>query len=462
MDGKSCEQSPESTHTMVVAEREGDTLPDGDVLTNHDFPVDGDVRRTEGPESVVSVYGTPIDASAAALLCPSGEHGLVYHAQLVSAEWSDSAHCNDKGDIKPRRPILPVRSTDFFSSLVQTTDKRWIFSGVLNGWPGLTTLELLSITYRKHKTLLSKPGVKRAWVKGESTTPSWPTKLKHPLDSVRVTLRLPPWSSFGWSPSSRGFVWWFTAQRKQPLLLYGEDIMKQLKKDSVEEKREEPVCTKIHMFSHRYARPKETNKDKLTYHSALLVEWDHQQYTTVIELATLNGVGGRMGKVNWYHDKMETSPALYKAMATAMILPWKGELAEIRCSDVPAKSLEEFKEYVSMYVGCDKRFLDPHFHLSAYARLSYRSQSDIARYLINYRNRDERYTQEFRNCQTFACDFFSFVCGKKEVSPFAFVNRQGYINRSHLFLYDADLYDNSRRNNTTAVDVTCSVVCSTV
>lgn len=50
------------------------------------------------------------------------------------------------GTIRPRRPLPLVRSDDFFSSLVQTEDGRWIFSGVLNGWPGLNCLELLSIT----------------------------------------------------------------------------------------------------------------------------------------------------------------------------------------------------------------------------------------------------------------------------------------------------------------------------
>ena len=54
-----------------------------------------------------------------------------------------------------------------------------------------------------------------------------------------------------------------------------------------------PICTNIHLFSHRYARGKktETNKDLLTYHSACLLEWDHGQFCTLVELATLNGVG---------------------------------------------------------------------------------------------------------------------------------------------------------------------------
>ena len=59
--------------------------------------------------------------------------------------------------------------------------------------------------------------------------------------------------------------------------------------------------TVCRMASRRYARAKgESTKDKLTYHSAILLEWDHGMYTTVAELATLHGVGGRHGKANWW------------------------------------------------------------------------------------------------------------------------------------------------------------------
>ena len=33
--------------------------------------------------------------------------------------------------------------------------------------------------------------------------------------------------------------------------------------------------------------------------------------------------------------------------------------------------------------------------------------------MLNYMARDRRYTEEFRNCQAFAADFFGFVAGKK-------------------------------------------------
>lgn len=434
-----------------------DRLPDGTIINPYDFPQDlpkGDSVQacvtTGGPEATFSKYGQPEDAETAAALCPTGEGGLIWHAQIVLDDWNDKSHCNESGDIKPRRPILPVRKDDFFSSLVKTADGRWLFSGVLNGWPGLTTLQLVSITYKKKKkTVLSTaPKTTRFWTEGDATSPSWPVQCETVSDSVRATLRSPPCTSKGWSTSSPGYVWWFLGQRKEPLMRHGEDIIRQVQADSKEHKTPEPVVSNIHLFSHRYARLKEKNKDKLTYHSAILLEWDHGRFCTVVELATLNGVGGRMGKVNWCADKMEPSPALYKAMPTAMVVPWKGEFAEIRCTDIVAKNLDEFKIYVDSYIGNDKRFLDPNWSFSAPARLSFRKQSDIVRYLINYRGRDNRYSEQFRHCQAFASDFYGFVAGKRGIVPFSAILRQGYMDRSHLFQYDALMFEATYNSST--------------
>ena len=96
--------------------------------------------------STESLYNSPKSPEEAAALCPPGDGGLIYHAQLVTDSWTSKKDTNSAGEIKPRRPTLPTREQDFFSSLVQTPDGRWLFSGRLNGWPGLTTLEVRSIT----------------------------------------------------------------------------------------------------------------------------------------------------------------------------------------------------------------------------------------------------------------------------------------------------------------------------
>ena len=74
-------------------------------------------------------------------------------------------------------------------------------------------------------------------------------------------------------------------------------------------------------------------------------------------------------------------------------------------------------------------------------RLWHRSQVDVARYLLNYMGRDRRYTETVRNCQAFACDFFSFAAAKKNVEVFTQVLRPLYTPRSHLFLYDCSKFD---------------------
>jgi hypothetical protein len=172
------------------------------------------------------------------------------------------------------------------------------------------------------------------------------------------------------------------------------------------------LCLPIQLFGHLpymylpYMYHTDANSlnggcDPFRYHGAILLEWSHGQYCTVVELATLNGVGGRWGRANWYADKLADSPELYRAMPPAMICPWAGQFAEVRCHDVKATSLEEFKDFVGEFTGTELRFLDPHFFQSAPVRLAMRHQTDIHRYFLNYVGRDRRYTESFRNCQTY-------------------------------------------------------------
>ena len=129
-------------------------------------------------------------------------------------------------------------------------------------------------------------------------------------------------------------------------------------------------------------------------------------------------------------------------MPSAMVAPWKGECAEVRCVDVNVKNHVDFQAFVAQYTGVERRFLDPQFTHSAPVRLSHRAQSDIARYLINYMGRDPRYTEKVRNCQAFAADFFGFAAGKKGIEPHLPLLRPLYKARHHLFLYDPALYNN--------------------
>mmetsp|Transcript_54448 Transcript_54448/g.144504 ORF Transcript_54448/g.144504 Transcript_54448/m.144504 type:complete len:85 (-) Transcript_54448:125-379(-) len=56
--------------------------------------------------------------------------------------------------------------------------------------------------------------------------------------------------------------------------------------------------------------------------------------------------------------------------------------------------------------------------------------------------RDRRYTEKVRNCQAFAADMYSFVAGKKGIDVYLPLLRPLYTPRTHLFLYDPELFNN--------------------
>ena len=80
-------------------------------------------------------------------------------------------------------------------------------------------------------------------------------------------------------------------------------------------------------------------------------------------------------------------------------------MGEIRAVDVRMKSVNEFKKHLNKYKG--KRFIAPVIADSDDVRISFNSQRDIARCLVNYSYRETHYTEAMRNCQTFAG---KFVC----------------------------------------------------
>lgn len=392
-------------------------------------------RPDFGPgEETVSVYGPeglPSPEEAAALVPPS-DRGHIWHAIVIGEGYKHARDLEEDGTIKPRRPIPTVTHQNFFNSLVKTEDGRYLFSGVLNGWPAMRNFELQSITQKK-KLTLGRNKIKRVWTAGEKSAPAFPEKTS----SVRVTLRAPAWSIRGYSRESPGAAFWFMSQLEEAQVHYGTNMVAAAKALG------DPEAVRIHSFAHRYARGKkpETTKDKITWHTMMLMEWSHGKYCTVMELATFNGVGGRFGKANWFEDKRDARPILYQKMPAMLIAPWKGEFAEVRCYDVESKNLEEFMAYFEKWTGPDKYFLDVKHIRTDPIRLTHRKQSDIITYILNYVERDRRYTEEFRNCQSFYADFVGFLAAKSGIEPYFRGIRAFYKNRSHLFLYDNELFE---------------------
>ena len=183
---------------------------------------------------------------------------------------------------------------------------------------------------------------------------------------------------------------------------------------------------------------KENIKNMLTYHALVLIEWDHEEYTTIFEVGWLNGIGGYGGKSNWIDDREHQRPMLLNAMPNEMKIPWLSQFSEIRILDHNAKNLDYFKSFLAKYSG-DKppaRFQNPEVAYSGDVRLTHRSMEDLVQYCLNYILNEPKYTEESRNCQTFAADFFSFLCAKKHTKPFYPINRLLYVPARHSFLYD--------------------------
>ena len=100
------------------------------------------------------------------------------------------------------------------------------------------------------------------------------------------------------------------------------------------------------------------------------------------------------------------------------------------------RNASELLSFLRDFTGPSKRFLAPSIALSAPVLLSNNSAADVTRYLLNYLRNCDVYTEEWRNCQTFAADLVGFMSGIKKVDPVANINRVLYKKRHHWFLYD--------------------------
>jgi hypothetical protein len=377
---------------------------------------------------------------------PSPSRGLVWHAQILPDTGADvdvdPKYLQPDGALKKRSPKPLIRASDFFANVHQVGSD-WIYTSPtgtgLNDWPGLDHLTVLSVTgvvvskARIHK-------VKRYWTRSNMEGKS-AHKPFYPANkgSIRVTLQAPPFTGNGWTEDSPGYMWWLSHKSlaDAPALFHGTDAADYFNTSSHGNRA---VATRCHHFAHRYARAKETAKDQLVYHCCILVEWDHGDYCTMFELAYINGAGGYAGKSNWQDDKDEHPPRLLTALIKhpSMIAPWNSAMAELRVQDLPnIKSLDDFNRYVKRYTGKGKgmRFYDPKVVNTAHVRVAKRTKGDLAAYINNYIRHTKKYSEEARNCQTFAADLFRMLSGNTE-KPYHPINQVLYSDHTHAFFYD--------------------------
>ncbi|KAL3908156.1 MAG: hypothetical protein SGILL_008593, partial [Bacillariaceae sp.] len=281
---------------------------EGDGSTTVDTKEDLTASTTLTSLNVQSSYGKPLSPEEAAKAVPPGEDGLIRYALIVPDDFCDHGKLLsglnkrdfnvENGTIKPRRPSLPVTINELMTSLTKVVGEdgqaRYIFSGVLNGWPSLRQFELIEIDKKRSLGPLNPPDyfhtLRHTWSRywradKEGKEQGISPAIRDRSRVYRAKLRGAPWTSLGWSRESPGFVFWYEAQREAgPRVVYGTNAVQQVGDD---------VCTMVHMISHRYATARETPKDKLTYHSIVLLEWEHGKHTTVVEGAFLNGIGGK-------------------------------------------------------------------------------------------------------------------------------------------------------------------------
>ena len=165
-------------------------------------------------------YGKPLSHEEAAKRMPPGNEGLMRHALVLPDNYfrknklmgglNPRDFNKEDGSIKPRRATLPLTMTQLLSSLTKVdgpNGPRWIFHGVLNGWPSLRTFELVALDKKRSIGPLSAPAQMNShrlnWSKhwhvdkeGASGIP--PNFEQDPNKIYLAKLRGAPWTSNGW------------------------------------------------------------------------------------------------------------------------------------------------------------------------------------------------------------------------------------------------------------------------
>jgi hypothetical protein len=179
-------------------------------------------KRTPGPllssQITESFYGHPLSVQEATKLMPSGGDGLLRHATVIPDDYFHQGKLMrglnkrdflDNGEIKSRRPSLPITMTQLLSSLTKIDGPegpRYIFNGVLNGWPSLCVFELIALEKKRTLGPLAPPDYMHSsrltwshyWSAHKEGKEGISPAIKDKSRVYQAKLRSPPWSSLGW------------------------------------------------------------------------------------------------------------------------------------------------------------------------------------------------------------------------------------------------------------------------
>lgn len=284
-----------------------------------------------------------------------------------------------------------------------------VLPGPVNGWNGATTLRVervecscsfLSVltSTKLAWSLRDSPQALLNLLKANATDKEVPC-ARHKL---ALSVRQLSWTGEGYTEGNPGFVVRFAYHIKSKPVIYGEELLDKTLDDE--------VAVYASVFTHRYAKAHESWEDWFTYHSGVVLEWEHGRYVTVVEFAYRNGLGG-WGQSNWYRDM----DVVQETMPVEFVKPWDIHLGEVRLLDMEVTDRDGFGKYLKHYADRGERFIDPYF---PWAGLNHtvlrdrRSRRAITNYILNYVHADGSYRQRSRDCQSFAADFYEFLTGQ--------------------------------------------------
>jgi hypothetical protein len=166
-----------------------------------------------------AVYGQPLSELEAAATVPPGSDGLMRYATVIPDNFCSKgilvAGLNKRdfdltnGLIKPRRASLPLTQSQLFRSLTKIDGPdgpRYIFNGILNGWPSLRHFELVALEKKRSLGSLTAPDYMNSipqswahyWSAEKEGAAGVSPAIKDATKIYRAKLRGAPWTSMGW------------------------------------------------------------------------------------------------------------------------------------------------------------------------------------------------------------------------------------------------------------------------
>ena len=105
------------------------------------------------------------------------------------------------------------------------------------------------------------------------------------VDSCLVKLYKPSWTDEGYQEDVPGYIWYYTggaSNGSDRRIAYGDNVLGAAREFDERIHGKASKAVRVSHFGHRYAKQKESAKDRISYHTGVFIEWDHGEYGTVV------------------------------------------------------------------------------------------------------------------------------------------------------------------------------------